>query len=128
MSRRCATGLFPDSDEFDDQITCLVRLRSVRVPLLVSTKTPELSVSGDSRLATHTTVVTLIRLYHIPKYRFVEEFVGLKNPILKASWSEMMVSPSVMFWFAVRVLIDVEVTRRVEMAVMNRKKEKAAIF
>lgn len=127
MSRSFATGLFPVSDEFDDQITFFVRLRSVRVPLSLRNNTPEVSLSGVSRLATHTTVVTLILLYHIPKYRFVEVFVGLKNPILKVSSSEMMVWPSVRLRLTVMVLDD-EVAKRVETVAINRKKEKAAIL
>ncbi|KAJ0458057.1 hypothetical protein HanIR_Chr15g0780771 [Helianthus annuus] len=97
-------------------------LRSIRVPSLLSVNTPEVSLRGVSRFATHTTVMSSILLYQIPKNRLGERVEGVKKPILKDWSSETMVWPSVMFWFCVMVLIAVVVNKRVEMVkkMMNR--------
>ncbi|RDX99968.1 hypothetical protein CR513_16898, partial [Mucuna pruriens] len=74
---------------------------STRFPLLLIERTPEVSLRGVSRLATHTTVCSEILLYHIPTYRFVE-FRGLKKPSAKFPRSlETKTSPSFIGWFRV---------------------------
>nr|GMC51829.1 Copia protein [Ipomoea batatas] len=91
----CATGLFKDIDEFDDQISSLLPFRSTRIPLSLRISLPEVSFSGVSLLATQTTSLLGILLYQMPTYRFLD-FPGLKNPSSKFPPAETMVVPSVM--------------------------------
>lgn len=57
VSNSCATGFPTDLDEFDDQIMLLAPLKSTKFPLTSTLKTPEVSASGVSLLATHRTVL-----------------------------------------------------------------------
>ncbi|KAI8557698.1 hypothetical protein RHMOL_Rhmol04G0030000 [Rhododendron molle] len=90
----------------------LVPFTSTRIPGLLSFNTPDVpdvSRSGVSLLATHTTVVFGISLYHIP-YRFLE-VPGLKKPSSKIPLDETMVSPSVSAFLLVRMSTPLEVIK-----------------
>ncbi|KAL8257634.1 hypothetical protein R6Q59_029675 [Mikania micrantha] len=93
VSNSCAKRLIfaPDAEELDDQITLPLPLTRARFPWLSSLTTPELSVSGVSRFATHTTVCGDVFLNHIPKYRFLE-LPGLKKPSSNFAFPETTVS------------------------------------
>ncbi|KAF8041349.1 hypothetical protein BT93_A0069 [Corymbia citriodora subsp. variegata] len=66
---------------------------SMRFPSLLILRRPEVSSTGLSRLAIHTTVFSGILLYHSPKYLWLE-LLGLKKPRAKSPPLEINTSPS----------------------------------
>lgn len=70
----------------------LVVFTRTRSPGSTTFKVPDLSVSGKSVLATHTTVLGAIFLYQMPTYRFLE-LDGLKKPNSKVPADEIKVVP-----------------------------------
>ncbi|PWA35128.1 hypothetical protein CTI12_AA611370 [Artemisia annua] len=93
VSRSFAVA-FSDVVVLDDQITLILLMRTTFPGLTI------FNVSGDapgtwwSLLATQTTVLRDMFLYHIPRYMF-SELLGRKNPSSKIPVSETSVSSSV---------------------------------
>ncbi|MFS7960415.1 hypothetical protein Hanom_Chr08g00702931 [Helianthus anomalus] len=97
--------LVPVVEELDDQMVIPLPLTRDRVPWLSNLTMPEVSISGVSRLATHTTTQGVVFLYHIPMYRF-RELPGLKKPSSNVASPEIMVSPSDKYLFTAMMFDD----------------------
>ncbi|GJX29429.1 hypothetical protein Tco_0237508 [Tanacetum coccineum] len=80
-SKSCAirlTFVFA-AEELDDQMFVPPPLTIDKTPWLSNMTIPNVSMSGVSRLATHSTVCGEVFLNHIPRYRFFK-LSGLKKP------------------------------------------------
>nr|GLL22620.1 hypothetical protein CR513_16898 [Ipomoea trifida] len=94
----------------DRNVSCPVtKFQPIFIPgKYVSVGIPEVVFRGVSLLATHTTVVTDMFLYHMPTYRF-SDLPGLKNPSSKVPLDEtMVVFPLPSFTERVAVMVSVE--------------------